>query len=98
DLAGRKPGIDALAIGHRARRCQVVLLVHRRKGAFGGKLELPRPAAIVAIERRYEERDLAVAARGVERPLTGFDGVAALHEPRSLTDRTAACLRRHDHE
>ena len=50
DLAGREPGVDALAVGHRTRRRKVVFLVNRRQRAFGRKLELPGTLAAGPIE------------------------------------------------
>jgi hypothetical protein len=97
-LAGRKPRVYALAVGHWTRRCEVVFLVNRRKRRFSRKLEFPDSATTGAIKRADEEEDFASAAgrTGSERPLAGLQRIAALHQPRAGTHDTVPDLRRHE--
>ena len=62
DLACAEDGIDALAVGHRARAGEVVLFVDRRRRSLGRQLEGPQPASVAAGER-LDEKPHAIRAR-----------------------------------
>ena len=57
DLAVAKPGVHALAVGHRCRRRQVVLLVKIGVRARRAGLVLPHPLAVRSPERLDDEPD-----------------------------------------
>ncbi len=84
-LARREPGIDTLAIGHRTRRGEVVLLMNGGKRAFGWKRELPCVLAAGPIECGDQERDFvhATSRRARQGPLARLERVAGLHQPRA---------------
>ena len=88
DLSGAEPGEHQRAVGDRARRREVVLVVHRRQRA--GRLDpsLPDALAVGAAERLDDEEGLGRigARRGVhaERALALGGGVGALHQARMV--------------
>ena len=100
-LPGAEPRVDAAPVGDRARRREVVLVVHFGELSFGRQLVFPQLAAIDAIQRGDEERDLSRDRRGAsaERALSGFRWVSALHERRMIAraPRAAPDLRCHEH-
>ena len=99
DLARAEPGVDHLPVGDRARRREVVLVVHAGQRARRLEPVFPQALAVGAVEGFDEEEGAVVAAAlRVERPLAGGRGVPALHEAGMVARRAdaAADLRRHD--
>ena len=86
DLAGAEPREHQRAVGHRARRGEVVLVVDRRQIAGRFDAAFPHALAVGAIERLDDEDGLRRVRRrrGAERPFALRRGVGALHQPRMV--------------
>ena len=103
DLAGAEPRINELAVRHRARRCQIVLVVRWRQRT--GRLEAIRPEAAPrpTIERLHEKvRSTGRCLRrrgpgGTEGPLSSGCGGTALSQPRTGAADASANLRGDEH-
>ena len=74
DLAGAEPRVDHLAVGHRARAREIVLVVHARQRPGGFDAMLPQPPAVGAVERLDDEERAVVgrcaAAASARSPAT----------------------------
>ncbi len=84
DLPGAEPGINPLAIAHRAGAGEVVLVVHRVLRILGRELVLPKQAAGGAIERRHGEHHdrIGGGARAAERLLDSLIGSGTARQRR----------------
>ncbi len=109
NLAVAEPGVDALAIGQRRRRGQVVLLVELGQQSSGFGSILPQPLAVGPPERLDDEPHLAPGAaigsgrfraRSADGPLVLGERTVIAGQPRvrlATSQRDAADLRRDEH-
>ena len=96
DLSGSEPCVDEVAVGHRARRREVVLVVHRREVARRVDPPFPDPRPGRTVER-LDDEDRAIRAGtriDGERAFALRRRVRALHESRvsALAPHTSAEL------